>query len=603
MATRTPDTVSQQIRDALFIKDPAFNTEIGSPQRKIIDACAEVIAESYADQYVLDYQFDIDSKAGKDLDDFLALFGFERQSGDFATGVVTLSRNPSSPADQDYIIPRSTQVYRPTTYNNSEQFFQITSQVVLQKGSIAVDVPVVALLVGVAGNVPANTVTAWRTSVGGVSSVNNSLAFTGGTDNETDDEFRTRFRQNIFRNIAGTADQYSALCKANSLVSKVAIYGSYSRFSERLTLTSAYNATSTNISSKYNYPGNYFLTSGQLNTSGIGESFYVPGFHYQFNNTDNPATIERINATSAYTSAAITSGTLVTLEYEYCSKHSRNEPTSGVLNRVDVYENGVNLTNATSEHLATSAHTFSSTSSDSYYIQNWLRDDGTTHPTSGNIFVPLALQPLVSIPDSFLYAATSATKNTDYWFVKDISSLEDSWEANDGLEILSTSPLSSAYFSLSYIYDKNPSILTINCKKNSQVGTDVLVHGASFVYLDINLGVIYLPNNSPSIVQSAIETALTNWFATFDYGYVMQISDVLQTVHNVVGVDDVRLLKTGEGSKLNPSQPNVYGIQKVALNGTTILDTYMDDFFLEDNELPSLNALNVLQLTQNVWGG
>src|SRR4051794_5689560 len=97
-----------QMRAALALSEPDLDTTIGSTVRKIIDAVAEVGAESFVDRFLLDYQYDIDSKSGQDLDDFVALFGFTRLPAKRATGTVVFQR--SSPATANILIPAGTQL-------------------------------------------------------------------------------------------------------------------------------------------------------------------------------------------------------------------------------------------------------------------------------------------------------------------------------------------------------------------------------------------------------------------------------------------------------------------------------------------------------------
>src|SRR4051794_5411380 len=88
----TQTDIVAQMRAALSVSEPDLDTTIGSTTRKILDAVAEVVAESLIDKLLLDYQYDIDAKSGQDLDDFVALFGFNRLPAKRATGTVIFSR-------------------------------------------------------------------------------------------------------------------------------------------------------------------------------------------------------------------------------------------------------------------------------------------------------------------------------------------------------------------------------------------------------------------------------------------------------------------------------------------------------------------------------
>lgn len=63
------------MRSALAVTDPDLDTSVGTTTRKILDAVAESIAESYLDQHMLSYTYDIDSKTEGDLDSFTQTIG------------------------------------------------------------------------------------------------------------------------------------------------------------------------------------------------------------------------------------------------------------------------------------------------------------------------------------------------------------------------------------------------------------------------------------------------------------------------------------------------------------------------------------------------
>ena len=46
---KTPDQVSKEILAKLAITAPGFSLELGTPERKIVDAVAEAVSEAYVD--------------------------------------------------------------------------------------------------------------------------------------------------------------------------------------------------------------------------------------------------------------------------------------------------------------------------------------------------------------------------------------------------------------------------------------------------------------------------------------------------------------------------------------------------------------------------
>ena len=70
--------------------------------------------------------------------------------------------------------------------------FETTAKGIVAPGETEVDIPAQALLPGAAGNVSARAITAMAVAPVGVFSCTNPLPFTGGSDAEGDDAFRTR---------------------------------------------------------------------------------------------------------------------------------------------------------------------------------------------------------------------------------------------------------------------------------------------------------------------------------------------------------------------------------------------------------------------------
>lgn len=77
-----------------------------------------------------------------------------------------------------------------------------------------------------------------------------------------------------------------------------------------------------------------------------------------------------------------------------------------------------------------------------------------------------------------------------------------------------------------------------------------------------------------------------------NFGTVIQMSDIVDVVHDVPGVDNVRLAM--------PADNVSYGVQEVALDGvTTIGLPYINDFALQDSDLPILNLITTTKKSQN----
>lgn len=119
-----------------------------------------------------------------------SVFGFERKAGLYAAGTVVFGRTGTSGA---VTIPSGTILA-------TESGILFTTQedgTIADASTTSASVSIKANELGVAGNVPAGTVTTIVSTVNGVETVTNGAKLTGGQDNETLIEFTRRFRTYI----------------------------------------------------------------------------------------------------------------------------------------------------------------------------------------------------------------------------------------------------------------------------------------------------------------------------------------------------------------------------------------------------------------------
>jgi hypothetical protein len=160
--------------------------------------------------------------------------------------------------------------------------------------------------------------------------------------------------------------------------------------------------------------------------------------------------------------------------------------------------------------------------------------------------------------------------------------------------------LTGTQFTLSgYTYDKNISDLQAIMEKNKQVTTDVLVHRTKYRYFRPIVTIMYTFGATQSVVNASIIANLESFFENQYYGSAIQLSDILQTIHNTPGVDNVRWTNTVPGG---------HAMEEVNADGSSLSGgpTYItDDFFIQDNELadsPSSNQVTITVRAQNTWG-
>lgn len=710
----TQEEISQRIRDAMFLLDPEVSLEPGTPERKIVDAVSSVLAEVNIDRFVQNYTFDIDTKFGQDLDDFVGIFGFARQAAKRATGYVTFSRQTPAPAP--VLIPAGTLISAPATSVSPEVTYRTVSDAVIATNQSTVRVLIEAVVAGSIGNISAGKVTAVTgLALSNVSGVINNAPISGGADQESDSELKVRFRNTVFRNIAGTMDQFLAIALSANETNRAIVIGPVSKFSEYVQIPLDGIIDSSNPHAKYIYPYNYFLSSdgtdsallytpemdytwgtatvgdgyapivrisNVVNTHGTvaptvavsgtgnltgtnlqwaytyvysvgGESGLSPasgsvspsgesvlistigtgsGLTNDLGGTPVARKVYRLedevwglvgtlndNTTTTYTDNIVGLGStppttdltvnkVLYLEHEYISKNSRNFiddlNSVSILNKVDVYISGQDSEPA-SDVVTGPGISFVNDAQSKYYNQNYYRHSGTaapTFPTVGNKFIQLMWTPILNIPEQLIINGVTYEKDTDYWMIKDISSLRESVRARDGLEVSAAmgTAISGNSFPVTYDFDKLPLLTQEITDRHKQVGQDVLVHTAKYRYFKVNLVIIYRTGFSKANVDQELQVALTSFFEAQKFGSILQPGDILQVVYQIPGVETARFATSFDDA-------SHYYLEEVDSNGNHI--EYFNpnlDLLLEDIELPVFyglgpNADGPIQKTHNTW--
>jgi hypothetical protein len=305
-------------------------------------------------------------------------------------------------------------------------------------------------------------------------------------------------------------------------------------------------------------------------------------------------------------------------EHSYVSTASRNSFENNVTNAVDVFIDGGN--NVTGDTIVSSpglstVMAFNTNPVSPYNIDNYRRwSQPDTKPTTGNIFIPLFWQPVTGVPGEITITTTGASATyflgEHYFFVEEITDLYGTVRARNGIEwipgangALTSTDITRTGNSLTdfladtpieinnYTYDKNVIDLQSALEAQKQVTTDILVHKARVRYFKLDITVMYAGGYNTLQVDEEIRNSVQRYFNTQYFGSVIQLSDLLSVIHSVSGVDNVRWSSDVPGG-LDTSrifETNVYGTtrrQDPAISGIPL--TYDNDFFLHDDELPSL---------------
>lgn len=602
----------------LRLLDPSVSAEVGTPERKILDTVAEQLATAQIDLTQLNSAFDLESKFGADLDEFLAIFGFARQTGSFSTGYVTFSRTTAS----SITIPISvgTQVSATSVATSGGGTvtlnFATTAFGELAPGELEKTIPVRCTSTGSIGNVAAATINGFGNSpVLGITGVTNPIVTSGGTDPETDSALKVRFKNTVFRNLAGTEDQFLALAISTAFTSKANAVGPISRYQEYIQVPDVDDATndpdsgvagngaagewtsglSTIPYSKHIYDTlPYYLTTGEL--TNIETSFFRREVDFRINTTlgsrdkgdtyrgrifggglnvnelgyttfQPNLTFFNVYQGSNVEVHAIRPGDILLFEHSYMSIASRNNYERQLLNCVDVYINGQNpvqadaITVKPTTTISTN-NAFSTEPNSRFYIENFRRvGEPERRPVAGNFFMGLFWTPILEIPASITTSQATYYEGIHYWAIEDVSEIGRSVRARTGIEWNSTvkgqsgadgtgsinytgykiteNPAESLEV-IGYTYDRNIVDLQSTLEANKQITSDVLAHQSEIRHFKLDLTIMYSPGFSRTSVNSAIQSAVETYLNGLYFGTTIQLSDILQIVHNVAGVDNVR---------------------------------------------------------------
>ena len=478
--TKTPDVISREMLGKLAVTAPGFSCELGTPERKMLDAVAESISEAYVDQYLVGSLLDIEAKSGIELEQWVGIFGFGRLQGRKATGVVRIEMTNAN--TQDISVNIGTQFFTRQGLPGvaSPLFFASTQAAVIPAGTFVADIPVECTVIGTSGNLPPDSIV-YLGEIIGASSVTNLTAMTGGVDAETDAELRQRFKDTFMRNVAGTEDWYLGLCYQNKNVSKAVCVGPIRKYATQINVPSPTMTLPVSGDVKYAWPDGetVFKNLGQ-----IDEVFYRPIDDYVFTSGGSPQ-ITRVGT------GAMVEGDVVDVEFEYTTRSSRNDPLNGIINKVDVFANGTapySITERTVVSRPDAVHQHRRPA-----VDRQLRARGHAGQPQRRQPVHAAGQragPELPVLDSPWASPTSsrACTTTCCAAPRCWPGRSGRWPESSGCP---TGPATDTPLTLTYVYNRVPEVLNAVLKKNKQLTTDVLVHQASYAYLKIYLSVEY----------------------------------------------------------------------------------------------------------------
>jgi Baseplate J-like protein. len=175
----------------------------GSVVHDLLAPAAAELAQAYIEMdNVLNLGF-ADTTYGEYLDRRAAEQGLTRKPAVKSTGRLTFS------GPEGTVIPIGTRV---STEGETPVYFVTTTEGTIAGGTVTVDAE--AEVGGVNGNVGAGKITVVLGDLSGVVTVTNTEPFTGGIDEETDEELYERYKEKVTRPItSGNKYQYEAWAK------------------------------------------------------------------------------------------------------------------------------------------------------------------------------------------------------------------------------------------------------------------------------------------------------------------------------------------------------------------------------------------------------
>jgi len=625
------------MREQLALTEPSLDTSVGTVTRKLLDAVGEALSEVSIDRYLVDYQYDIETKGGAELDRFVELFGFSRIAPRRATGLVQVVL--TSPADRQITLPSGTLFF--TEDSPPVRFASVVPSIIF-RGQTSVEVPVQAVDAGARGNVPASAISQVASSQGNNLSGSNLQATSNGRDAESDEQLRRRFRATVFRKMAGTEDSFLGVSLETEGVRAANVLGAQKVYREQVDVTDVgdevYEATSTLEGARFVYPST--VTFGRFIDGG---DILLEDTAYTFTRTVPP----KVTLLDADPEEDLG---LYELEFGYCPSASRNVPENDITNRVDIWLTGEearrapgrgNIEEEAAEVLRVRDRKFVDGLDDNEdtaadigreRFVRWAYDAPDPgdpidrHPAEDNWFVPLSFGPIVTVGGKVATeSGMEYTLGENCWIVHEDGPFGWAPRSRFGLEITDaavpkvgggTQALAIGdVVSVSYVYNALPKRVQANIQDWRLVTMDVWVHQAKPKYLTMNFVVVPEVGFTESDVEREIDEVLSEMIDDLGFVKVLQASDVLRAAASATGVDGIRWTTNNDASGAYAIQEYVKSVSEATTPGeittynraSLLLDTFEDggrvtDVRVPDDEIIVYNGCNVTLRADNTFG-
>lgn len=233
---RTFSQIVQSMQDNIQLRRPALDTKPGTVARDLfIDNTADQIAIIYRDIQSISKTQSILSSTGQILDQYGSNYGIIRDAGKRATGIAILTFNNIinniSISSGTTVSAKTGIVFRVTAnilisaatksiYSSYASSIAENLHIAGISDQYAIQVPIEAINIGGNGNIPLYSLVS--TSIPGISNVTNITVTSGGTNPQSDSQYRNQIIAGLSGSAAGTARGYQ-----NALLLAAGIQSSY----------------------------------------------------------------------------------------------------------------------------------------------------------------------------------------------------------------------------------------------------------------------------------------------------------------------------------------------------------------------------------------
>lgn len=170
-------------------RSPLTDINVGSVTRTLCEAIGREITTVYQEIQLAYFSAFIDTATGQSLDFVVSILGITRKTSEFATGLATFFRDPTTPTGS-ITIPLGTMV----TTTKGDVVFETFEERTLQQGQARTDVPIRAdqAFGGDKGVVPSGAITVISQAITGINRVTNFDPTVHAASSESDTDLRLR---------------------------------------------------------------------------------------------------------------------------------------------------------------------------------------------------------------------------------------------------------------------------------------------------------------------------------------------------------------------------------------------------------------------------